>query len=147
MFITNNWAVCFLCERLRILIQEARFYVCGTTVLAQSGFSTHLVYVPCHCSLSHFICPANHCDLLQRNLVSARHRRKLQLIPGIMRINVRWLLVIILLLVFSLPVEKLKKKNHTFEIGIKLEKRISVALLQHVWSHVSLSTAELRLIL
>lgn len=28
-FITNNWAPCFLCERLRILNQEAQFYVCG----------------------------------------------------------------------------------------------------------------------
>lgn len=49
-FITNNWAPCFLCERLRILNQEARFYVRGKyRVLAQSSCSTHLVYDPCHC--------------------------------------------------------------------------------------------------
>ena len=53
-FITNNWALCSVCERLRILHQEPQFNVCGEyTVLAQSCRSEHLLYVPCHCPLSH----------------------------------------------------------------------------------------------
>ena len=57
-FVSNNWAPGFLCERLSILNQEAQFYVCGKyTVLAQSSSSTHSVYVPCHCPLSHIAVP------------------------------------------------------------------------------------------
>lgn len=41
---------------LRVLNQDAQFYVSGKyTVLAQSSRSTHLVYVPCHCPLSHIV--------------------------------------------------------------------------------------------
>lgn len=50
--------VCFFCERLRILKQEAQLYVRGKcTVLAQSGCSVHWIYVPCHCPLSHIAAP------------------------------------------------------------------------------------------